>query len=95
MKYIPVNKLQISYLRAPYDTSSDGGSSSYESDWEAEVNARGEVFYVLPVEERELETFSLEEKAERKLKKEKKGSKLSRLVKRRESKRDRNMTDHR
>ena len=26
--------------RAPYDTSSDGGSSSYESDWEAEVNAR-------------------------------------------------------
>ena len=59
------------------------------------MNARGEVFYVLPVEERELENFSLEEKAERKLKKEKKGSKLSRLVKRRESKRDRNMTDHR
>ena len=59
------------------------------------MNARGEVFYVLPVEERELETFSLEEKGERKLKKEKKGSKLSRLVKRRESKRDRNMTDHR
>ena len=84
-----------SYPRAPYDTSSDGGSSSYESDWEAEVNARGEVFYVLPVEERELESFSLEEKGERKLKKEKKGSKLSRLVKRRESKRDRNMTDHR
>ena len=59
------------------------------------MNARGEVFYVLPVEERELESFSLEEKAERKIKKEKKGSKLSRLVKRRESKRDRNMTDHR
>ena len=59
------------------------------------MNARGEVFYVLPVEERELESFSLEEKGERKLKKEKKGSKLSRLVKRRESKRDRNMTDHR
>ena len=89
------------YPRVPYDTSSDGGSSSYESDWEAEVNARGEVFYVAPVEERELESFSLENsgagghKAERKMKKEKKGSKLSRLVKRRESKRDRNMTDHR
>jgi len=87
--------------RVPYDTSSDGGSSSYESDWEAEVNAKGEVFYVLPVEERELESFSLEssgasgEKAERKMKKEKKGGKLSRLVKRRESKRDRNMRDHR
>ena len=56
---------------------------------------------MLPVEERELESFSLEssgasgEKAERKLKKEKKGGKLSRLVKRRESKRDRNMRDHR
>ena len=65
------------------------------------MNARGEVFYVAPVEERELESFSLENsgagghKAERKMKKEKKGSKLSRLVKRRESKRDRNMTDHR
>ena len=65
------------------------------------MNARGEVFYVLPVEERELESFSLGtsgasgDKAERKLKKEKKGGKLSRLVKRRESKRDRNMTDHR
>ena len=60
--------------RVPYDTSSDEGSSSYESDWEAEVNAKGEVFYVLPVEERELESFSLEssgasgEKAERKMK---------------------------
>ena len=56
------------------------------------------MFYVLPVEERELESFSLEaggEKADRKIKKEKKGSKLARLVKRRESKRELNTRDHR
>ena len=35
-----IRSIQKSYARAPYDTSSDGGSSSYESDWEAEVNAR-------------------------------------------------------
>ena len=69
-------------------SDSSDSASSYESDWEAEINAKGEVFYVLPVEERELETFNTV-KEEKKTKKEKKGSKLSRLVKRRESKRDR------
>ena len=69
-------------------SDSSDSATSYESDWEAEINAKGEVFYVLPVEERELETFNTV-KEEKKVKKEKKGSKLSRLVKRRESKRDR------
>ena len=80
------------------DDASDTSSSSYKSDWEGEVNAKGEVFYVLPVEEKEMETFSIDSGARRDKKtgkKEKKGNKLSRLVKRRESKRDRNMTDHR
>ena len=35
-----IKSSKMSYFRAPFDTSSDGGSSSYESDWEAEVNAR-------------------------------------------------------
>ena len=40
------------------DSGSDDGSSSYESDWEGEVTARGEVFYVQPVQEREMESFT-------------------------------------
>ena len=73
-------------------SDSEDEATSYESDWEAEVNAKGEVFYVLPVEERELETFR-SVKEEKKVKKEKKGNKLSRLVKRRESKRDRTSSE--
>ena len=80
------------------DNGSDG-SSHYESDWEAEINAKGEVFYVLPVEEKEMDSFNMmaskSPDGDKRVKKEKKVSKLSRLVRRRESKRDRSMTDHR
>ena len=53
------------------------------------MNAKGEVFYVVPVPEKDLPTFhtSKEEKKEKKAAK--KASKLSRLVRRRESKRER------
>ena len=84
--------------RSYHDEDGSDESSHYESDWEAEVNAKGEVFYVLPVEEKEMENFNLSSSKtgeEKRVKKEKVGSKLSRLVRRRESKRDRSMTDHR
>ena len=47
------------------DSSEDAGAgdseaSSYESDWETEVNAKGEVFYVVPVEEREVDSFNMD-----------------------------------
>merc|ERR1712106_830447 len=85
--------LQEERLGVRWDSSNSesDGSTEYESDWEAEVNAKGEVFYVVPVSEKELASFHTR-KEEKKEKKEKKGNKLSRLVRRRESKRDRNAT---
>lgn len=84
---------QLAPLQEDRDSSNSesDGSTEYESDWEAEVNAKGEVFYVVPVAEKELASFNTR-KEEKKEKKEKKGNKLSRLVRRRESKRDRNIS---
>merc|ERR1712013_462535 len=83
---------QLAPLQEDRDSSNSesDGSTEYESDWEAEVNAKGEVFYVVPVAEKELASFNTR-KEEKKEKKEKKGNKLSRLVRRRGSKRDRNV----
>ena len=52
------------------------------------MSAKGDVFYVIPVSEKEIAHYD-KKKEEKKDKKVKKGSKLSRLVRRRESKRER------
>ena len=68
------------------------------SDWEAEVSDRGELFYVLPIGSAtagETETYRTQRSGrptDDEAEKAKKGGKLSRLVRRRESKRDRNRT---
>ena len=53
---------QLAPLQEERSYTEDNGSdasSHYESDWEAEINAKGEVFYVLPVEEKEMESFNM------------------------------------
>ena len=68
------------------------------SDWEAEVSDRGELFYVVPVgsakagESENLRTQRVGHANEDEGENAKKGGKLSRLVRRRESKRDRSRT---
>ena len=71
----------------------------YESDWEREVSAEGSVFYVAPYSddelrqqrERSVEESASEPSGAKKGKAGKKQGKLSRLVRRRESKRDRSV----
>ena len=82
----------------------DGGTEDgYESDWEREVSAEGSVFYVAPYSDLELRLqreqrsdAAVAEDAARQpggeaKKQGKKQGKLSRLVRRRESKRDRSV----
>lgn len=80
------------------EPEADDQDDDEESDWEAEVSERGELFYVVPVgsanagEADTSRTQRVGHSSEDGAEKAKKGGKLSRLVRRRESKRDRNRT---
>ena len=88
--------------RTPSNAEED--EDEYESDWEKEISDKGEVFYVLPYSEQEnrqaheaLASKDINDQQRQDSnsvsqdRSVKSGGKLSRLVRRRESKRDRNM----
>jgi len=74
---------QLSPVEEGVESGEGEESSDYESDWEAEVTATGQVFHVVPLVDLDLPHTNTNQTREKK-KEKKKSSKLSRLVKRRE-----------